>query len=209
MPLHGLSAHRQRGEGRGGQGGRRNHGTTIDQARNPGRQAHPPPGRPAPDHRHRRLRRRHQDARHASRRHRPQPARRRQHPCASTLSRARPPGVVAVFTGTDVPPLGPVPSAASLPGLRVPHHHLLAQDRVYYVGPSRGRGRGHRPLPRARRRRPGRSRIRAAARRRRSRKGAGAGRARRASRNGPTTSPSPITRKAATSKRRSARPTWW
>ena len=30
--------------------------------------------------------------------------------------------------------LGPVPCAASLPGLRVPHHHLLAQDRVYYVG---------------------------------------------------------------------------
>jgi carbon-monoxide dehydrogenase large subunit len=44
------------------------------------------------------------------------------------------PGVVAVFTGADVVHLGPVPCAASLPGLRVPHHHLLAQDRVYYVG---------------------------------------------------------------------------
>src|SRR6516225_6083024 len=44
------------------------------------------------------------------------------------------PGVVAVFTGADVKGLGPVPCAASLPGLRVPHHHLLAQDRVYYVG---------------------------------------------------------------------------
>src|SRR5579883_1575441 len=44
------------------------------------------------------------------------------------------PGVVAVFTGADVQQLGPVPCAASLPGLRVPHHHLLAQDRVYYVG---------------------------------------------------------------------------
>ena len=43
-------------------------------------------------------------------------------------------GVVAVFTGADVKNLGPVPCAASLPGLRVPHHHLLAQDRVYYVG---------------------------------------------------------------------------
>lgn len=43
-------------------------------------------------------------------------------------------GVVAVFTGEDVKHLGPVPCAASLPGLRVPHHHLLAQDRVYYVG---------------------------------------------------------------------------
>ena len=44
------------------------------------------------------------------------------------------PGVAAVFTGADVKHLGPVPTAASLPGLRVPHHHLLAQDRVYFVG---------------------------------------------------------------------------
>jgi carbon-monoxide dehydrogenase large subunit len=44
------------------------------------------------------------------------------------------PGVTAVFTGADVANLGPVPCAASLPGLRVPHHHLLAQDRVYYSG---------------------------------------------------------------------------
>src|SRR5580704_17112312 len=44
------------------------------------------------------------------------------------------PGVVAVFTGADIKDLGAVPCAASLPGLRVPHHHLLAQDRVYYVG---------------------------------------------------------------------------
>src|SRR4051794_39819787 len=33
------------------------------------------------------------------------------------------PGVVAVFTGKDTQHLGPVPCAASLPGLRVPHHH--------------------------------------------------------------------------------------
>ena len=44
------------------------------------------------------------------------------------------PGVAAVFIGADIKHLGPVPCAASLPGLRVPHHHLLAQDRVYYVG---------------------------------------------------------------------------
>lgn len=43
-------------------------------------------------------------------------------------------GVVAVFTGPDVAHLGPVPCGASLPGLRVPYHHLLAQDRVYFVG---------------------------------------------------------------------------
>ena len=34
-------------------------------------------------------------------------------------------------TSSDV---GPVPCGASLPGLRVPHHHILAQDRVYFVG---------------------------------------------------------------------------
>ncbi len=44
------------------------------------------------------------------------------------------PGVAAVFTGADVKDLGAVPCAASLPGLRVPRHHLLAQDRVYYAG---------------------------------------------------------------------------
>jgi carbon-monoxide dehydrogenase large subunit len=44
------------------------------------------------------------------------------------------PGVVAVFTGADVKHLGSVPCAASLPGLRVPFHHLLAQERVYFSG---------------------------------------------------------------------------
>src|SRR5437016_10190385 len=44
------------------------------------------------------------------------------------------PGVAAVFTGADIKDLGPVPCAASLPGLRVPRHHLLAQDRVYFAG---------------------------------------------------------------------------
>src|ERR1017187_1689141 len=44
------------------------------------------------------------------------------------------PGVFAVFTGADVKDLGCVPTAASLPGLRVPAHHLLAQDRVYFAG---------------------------------------------------------------------------
>src|SRR2546425_2289145 len=44
------------------------------------------------------------------------------------------PGVVAVFTGADVATVGPVPCGASLPGLRVPHHTILATDRVYYVG---------------------------------------------------------------------------
>ena len=44
------------------------------------------------------------------------------------------PGVVAVFTGADTKDVGPVPCGASLPGLRVPHHHILAVDRVYFVG---------------------------------------------------------------------------
>ncbi len=44
------------------------------------------------------------------------------------------PGVVAVFTGKDVAGVGPVPCGASLPGLRVPPHAILAKDRVYFVG---------------------------------------------------------------------------
>ncbi|HYP09564.1 MAG TPA: xanthine dehydrogenase family protein molybdopterin-binding subunit [Bryobacteraceae bacterium] len=44
------------------------------------------------------------------------------------------PGVVAIFTGEDVKDVGPVPCGAQLPGLRVPDHRVLAQDRVYYVG---------------------------------------------------------------------------
>ncbi len=44
------------------------------------------------------------------------------------------PGVVAVFTGGDTRDVGPVPCGASLPGLRVPHHHILAIDRVYFLG---------------------------------------------------------------------------
>src|SRR5205085_1251174 len=43
-------------------------------------------------------------------------------------------GVAAVFTGADVVNLGAVPCAVALPGLRVPKHHLLAQDRVYFIG---------------------------------------------------------------------------
>src|SRR5579864_8916715 len=38
----------------------------------------------------------------------------------------RHPGVVAVFTGADVAGVGPVPCGASLPGLRVPPHAILA-----------------------------------------------------------------------------------
>src|SRR5678810_513199 len=38
------------------------------------------------------------------------------------------PGVVAVFTGKDVAAVGPVPCGASLPGLRVPAHSILAKD---------------------------------------------------------------------------------
>jgi carbon-monoxide dehydrogenase large subunit len=44
------------------------------------------------------------------------------------------PGVEAVFTGHDTEKVGPVPCGASLPGLRVPHHHILAIDRVYFIG---------------------------------------------------------------------------
>ena len=44
------------------------------------------------------------------------------------------PGVVAVYTGTDVAKIGPVPCAGALPGLKVPDHRVLAGDKVYFVG---------------------------------------------------------------------------
>ena len=43
-------------------------------------------------------------------------------------------GVLAVFTGKDTQDAGSVPCGASLPGLRVPDHRVLATDRVYFVG---------------------------------------------------------------------------
>src|SRR5438445_811852 len=43
-------------------------------------------------------------------------------------------GVLTVFIGKDTEQAGTVPCGASLPGLRVPHHTVLATDRVYYVG---------------------------------------------------------------------------
>jgi len=43
-------------------------------------------------------------------------------------------GVVAVFTGKDTEKVGGVVCAVNLPGLRTPHHHILAIDRVYYAG---------------------------------------------------------------------------
>src|SRR5574341_1385582 len=44
------------------------------------------------------------------------------------------PGVLAVYTGADVEGVGPVPCGASLPGLQIPQHSVLAKDRVYFVG---------------------------------------------------------------------------
>ncbi len=44
------------------------------------------------------------------------------------------PGVMAIYTGVDTASVGPVPCGSSLPGLRVPHHHILAIDRVYFTG---------------------------------------------------------------------------
>ncbi|MEO8052733.1 MAG: xanthine dehydrogenase family protein molybdopterin-binding subunit, partial [Acidobacteriota bacterium] len=51
-----------------------------------------------------------------------------------TKAAAETPSVAAVFTGKDTIKIGPVPCGASLPGLRVPHHYILATDRVYFVG---------------------------------------------------------------------------
>jgi aerobic carbon-monoxide dehydrogenase large subunit len=45
------------------------------------------------------------------------------------------PGVVAVYTGSDVADkVGPVPCASALPGLRVPDYRVLAKDKVLFVG---------------------------------------------------------------------------
>ncbi|PYT20079.1 MAG: hypothetical protein DMG58_34795 [Acidobacteria bacterium] len=52
----------------------------------------------------------------------------------NTKAASEHPGVAAVFTGKDVAAVGPVPCGASLPGLRVPAHSILAKDRVYFVG---------------------------------------------------------------------------
>ncbi len=51
-----------------------------------------------------------------------------------TKAAAETPSVAAVYTGKDTIKVGPVPCGASLPGLRVPHHYILATDRVYFVG---------------------------------------------------------------------------
>ena len=52
-----------------------------------------------------------------------------------TIEALSAPGVVAVYTGTDVADqIGPVPCASALPDLKVPDHRVLAKDRVYFVG---------------------------------------------------------------------------
>src|SRR6478609_4269136 len=51
-----------------------------------------------------------------------------------TSAAAKMKGVAAVFTGKDIAHIAGVPCGASLPGLRVPDHKILAQDRVYFVG---------------------------------------------------------------------------
>ena len=137
VPLHRLSAHRQRGRKPRPECRRSiNHGHHHHhQNRKTGRQAHSPPRRSAPDHRHGHLRRRHQDARHALRGHSAQPARRGEDPLdryqqgQGAQGRRTP-----CYTGKDTKDAGAVPCAASLPGLRVPHHNILATDRVYSPG---------------------------------------------------------------------------
>ncbi|SRR5579875_92533 len=52
----------------------------------------------------------------------------------NTKAAEKAPGVMAVFTGKDTEKVGGVPCGASLPGLRVPHHNILAVNRVYFVG---------------------------------------------------------------------------
>src|SRR5690349_5809048 len=51
-----------------------------------------------------------------------------------TKAAAETPSVAAIYTGKDTMKVGPVPCGASLTGLRIPHHYILATDRVYFVG---------------------------------------------------------------------------
>ncbi len=51
-----------------------------------------------------------------------------------TKQAAAAPGVVSVFTGKDTKGVGTVPCGISMPDLRVPQHHILATERVYFVG---------------------------------------------------------------------------
>ncbi len=51
-----------------------------------------------------------------------------------TKAAAETPSIAAIYTGKDTAKVGPVPCGGSLPGLRVPHHYILATDRVYFVG---------------------------------------------------------------------------
>jgi len=52
-----------------------------------------------------------------------------------TKQAAAAPGVVCVFTGKDTKGVGTIPCGVAMPDLRVPQHHILATDRVYFVGP--------------------------------------------------------------------------
>ena len=158
--------------------------------------------RSAADHRHGHLCGRHQDARHASRLHRAQPARRGEDPRHRHQARARPSRRGGgLHRRRRRQASGRCPCGASLPGLRVPHHAILAQDRVYFVGhPVAVVVATDRYIAR-RRGGSGRSGLRAAAGGRRSGKGDRARRARRCIRSGRTTSRSPSTRKAATSSK--------
>lgn len=52
-----------------------------------------------------------------------------------TTEAAAAPGVVAVYTGSEVAQkIGPVPCASILPGLKVPDYRVLATDHVVFVG---------------------------------------------------------------------------
>src|ERR1700681_4428216 len=52
----------------------------------------------------------------------------------TTLPSSEAPSLAAIYTGKDTMKVGPLPCGASLPGLRIPHHYILATDRVYFVG---------------------------------------------------------------------------
>ena len=173
------------------------------QNRNPGRQAHSPPGRSAPDHRHGHLRRRYQDARHAPRLHRAQPARRGAHQIhRHQARRSRTPASPPSSPARTPRKSGPSPAALPCPACAFRTITCWRIDRVYFIGhPVAVVVATDRYIARDAAG-PDRSRLRAAAGRHRSRKGARARRARRASGMARQRRLQLITRKAATSTRR-------
>jgi hypothetical protein len=119
LPLHGISAHRQRAQAARpplAKPEEHNHGHHHYQNRKTGRPAHPPARRSAPDHRHGDVRGRHQDAGDALRGAGAQPACGGEHPIDRHQQGGFASGRGRGFTGKDTEAWGRCPVAHRCPG---------------------------------------------------------------------------------------------